>query len=106
MAAGKHTIMALENGCNVSGDNGSGNGSGNNPAVPYGTAKTATFTGYVNTGALNVRKQPDQTQTNLCHILASSRTQKSACAEAQKHRTAHCGITSILTAQRARSMDM
>ena len=55
--------MALENGCNVSGGNGSGSGSGsgsgNNPAVPYGTAKTATFTGYVNTGALNVRKQPD-----------------------------------------------
>ena len=59
VAAGKHTIMALENGCNVSGGNGSGNGSSNNPAVPYGTAKTATFTGYVNTGALNVRKQPD-----------------------------------------------
>lgn len=63
VAAGKHTIMALENGCNASGGNGSGNGSGsgsgNNPAVPYGTAKTATFTGYVNTGALNVRKQPD-----------------------------------------------
>ena len=64
VAAGKHTIMALENGCNVksstSGSTSSGSGSsGKNPAVPYGTAKTATFMGYVNTGALNVRKQPD-----------------------------------------------
>lgn len=63
VAAGKHTIMALENGCNVkstsSGSAPSGSGSGNNPAVPYGAAKTAAFMGYVNTGALNVRKQPD-----------------------------------------------
>lgn len=74
VAAGKHTIMALENGCNVkstssgstsSGSTSSGNGSGNNPAVPYGTAKTATFTGYVNTGALNVRKQPDPNADKL-----------------------------------------
>lgn len=42
-----------------------GSGSSNNPAVPYGTAKTATFTGYVNTGALNVRKQPDPNADKL-----------------------------------------
>lgn len=62
--AGSHTIMAVENGCNVS-NTSSGSGSsgsassGSNPTAPYGTPKTASFMGYVNTGALNVRKQPD-----------------------------------------------
>lgn len=71
VAAGKHTIMALENGRNVSTGNTAGSTSscsgtaGKNPAVPYGTAKTATFMGYVNTSVLNVRKKPDPAAEKL-----------------------------------------
>lgn len=74
VAAGSHTIMALENGCNVSSGSSAGNAHGNNvpsapsgknPNVPYGTARDATFMGVVNTGALNVRKQPDPNADRL-----------------------------------------
>lgn len=52
VAAGSHTIMALENGCNINSNsdvsnNGVNNTSigvvSNNPAVPYGTPKEANF---------------------------------------------------------------
>lgn len=65
VAERSHTIMALENGCNMQGastSSGSATGSGSsgkNPTVPFRVSKTATFIGYVNTGALNVRKQPN-----------------------------------------------
>lgn len=62
--AGKHTIMAVEDGCNVKSTSGTKTAT-SNPTAPYGTPKTAAFVGVVNTDVLNVRTEPDVNASKL-----------------------------------------
>ena len=92
VAPGSHTIMALEDGCNIDNsaddyskeeNNQTGETQSDNPTVPYGVSKEATFIGYVNTGALNIRKQPDPDADRLVSYPCVTRnTEVGVCGSA------------------------